>query len=78
MTGYTQKIQEIALRLLKECQGEMVIGFRKGSMPMMNEPCFLNKPENVESLVWDSNCGINLGKLPDKSKRKDRHFRQGL
>jgi hypothetical protein len=28
MTGYTEKIREIAGRLLKECKVEMVIGFR--------------------------------------------------
>ena len=38
----------------------MVIGFRKGSVPMMNEPCFARTPEEVNQFVWDSNCGINL------------------
>ncbi len=60
MTVYTQKIREIAQRLLKECKVEMVIGFRAGSMPMMNEPCFIRSPEQADQLVWDSNCGINL------------------
>jgi ferredoxin len=27
---------------------------------MMNEPHFAKTPEDVENLVWDSNCGINL------------------
>lgn len=60
MTAYTEKIREIAHRLLKECKVEMMIGFRAGSMPMMNEPCFIRKPEDAEQLLWDSNCGINL------------------
>ena len=60
MSTYTEKIREIAQRLLKECQVEMVIGFRKGTMPMMNEPCMVRKAEDVGDLVWDSNCGINL------------------
>jgi ferredoxin len=60
MVGYTEKIKEIAGRLLKDCTVEMVIGFRKGTMPMMNEPCFVTTPEAVDSLIWDSNCGINL------------------
>ena len=38
----------------------MVIGFRKGTVPMMNEPYFARSPEDVEKFVWDSNCGINL------------------
>jgi ferredoxin len=70
MTGYTEKIQEIAQRLLKACQVEMVIGFRKGSVPMMNEPCFVRKPEDVENLIWDSNCGINLANYLTNRKEK--------
>ena len=60
MTGYIDKIKEISARLLKECKVDMVIGFRKGTLPMMNEPYFAKTQEDVENLVWDSNCGINL------------------
>jgi coenzyme F420-reducing hydrogenase beta subunit len=60
MLGYNEKIKEIAAKLLKDCSVDMVIGFRKGTIPMMNEPHFAKTPEEVENLVWDSNCGINL------------------
>ncbi len=70
MVGYTDKIKEIAGRLLKECTVDMVIGFRKGTMPMMNEPCFATSPEAVDTLVWDSNCGINLANYLTNRKEK--------
>ena len=70
MSTYTEKIREIAQRLLKECQVEMVIGFRKGSMPLMNEPCIIRKAEDVDNLVWDSNCGINLANYLTNRKEK--------
>jgi len=70
MVGYTDKIKEIAGRLLKECTVDMVIGFRKGTLPMMNEPCFATTPEAVDTLVWDSNCGINLANY--LTDRKDK------
>lgn len=71
MTAYTEKIREIARRLLKECRVEMVIGFRAGSMPMMNEPCFIRQPEDADNLVWDGNCGINLANyLTDRKEEK--------
>jgi len=70
MVGYTEKIREIAGRLLKECTVDMVIGFRQGSMPMMNEPCFAATPEAVDTLVWDSNCGINLANYLTNRKEK--------
>jgi formate dehydrogenase subunit beta len=60
MTGYIDKIREVSARLLKECKVEMVIGFRKGTLPMMNEPYFAKTQQDVQNLVWDSNCGINL------------------
>jgi len=60
MLSYIDKIKEISTRLLKEGRVEMVIGFRKGTVPMMNEPCFARSPEEVDNFVWDSNCGINL------------------
>ena len=60
MTSYIEKIREISQRLLKGCKVDLVIGFRKGTVPMMNEPCFARTEEDVQNLVWDSNCGINL------------------
>jgi ferredoxin len=60
MLKYIDKIIEVSARLLKECKVEMVIGFRKGTVPMMNEPYFAKTPEDVQNLTWDSNCGINL------------------
>jgi ferredoxin len=60
MLSYIDKIKGISKRLLEECRVEMVIGFRKGTVPMMNEPHFARSAEAVEDFVWDSNCGINL------------------
>jgi formate dehydrogenase subunit beta len=60
MTSYIEKIKEISAGLLKECKVEVVIGFRRGTLPMMNEPYFARTPEDLQNLVWDSNCGINL------------------
>ena len=70
MLDYTEKIRDIAGRLLKDCQVEMVIGFRRGSMPMMNEPCAVTRADQVDQLVWDSNCGINLANyLTDRTEK---------
>ncbi len=60
MTSYTEKIRQVSGKLLKECKVDMVIGFRKGTLPMMNEPYFAKTAEDLKNLVWDSNCGINL------------------
>ncbi len=71
MQTYTEKIREISRRLLESRQVDMVIGFRVGSIPMMNEPCMIRKPQDVDQLVWDSHCGINLANyLTDRKNVK--------
>lgn len=60
MTAYTDKIQEIAKRLLGEGKVEMVIGFRKGTVPMMNQPHYATSAVSANELIWDSNCALNL------------------
>jgi formate dehydrogenase subunit beta len=70
MLKYIDTIRKISKRLLKEKAVDMVIGFRKATVPMMNEPCFVDKPENVDNLVWDSNCGINLANYLTNRKEK--------
>jgi ferredoxin len=70
MISYTDKIKKISAKLLKDCTVEMVIGFRKGTVPMMNEPHFVKTPEDVDNLVWDSNCGINLANYLTDRKEK--------
>jgi formate dehydrogenase subunit beta len=70
MLSYIDKIKEISRRLLKESKVDMVIGFRKGTMPMMNEPCFVKTVEDIDNLVWDSNCGINLANYLTNRKEK--------
>ena len=70
MTSYTEKIREVSARLLKECKVDVVIGFRQGTLPMMNEPYFAKTPQDVQNLVWDSNCGINLANyLTDRTEK---------
>ena len=70
MRGYTEKIREAAKRLFAEKRVDCVLGFRKGTVPLINQPFLAKGPDQVELLWWDSNCGVNLANyLP---KRTDR------
>ncbi|MFO7839862.1 MAG: 4Fe-4S dicluster domain-containing protein [Desulfosalsimonadaceae bacterium] len=70
MTAYTDKIQEAAKRLLEEGKVDMVIGFRKGSVPLMNQPHYAQSAADCKQLIWDSNCGLNLANyLADREER---------
>jgi formate dehydrogenase (coenzyme F420) beta subunit len=70
MKQYIEKIREISERLLRQESVDVVIGFRKGSVPMMNEPCMVKRVEDLDQLVWDSNCGINLANYLTDRKEK--------
>jgi formate dehydrogenase subunit beta len=70
MQEYTEKIREVAKRLLQAGQVDVFIGYKKGSIPMMNEPILISDPENADLLYWDSNCGLNLCNY--LTKRTDR------
>jgi formate dehydrogenase (coenzyme F420) beta subunit len=70
MTAYTDKIREIAKRLLTEGRVDMVIGYRKGSLPLMHQPFMVTSPEAADELVWDSCCSLNLANyLTDRKER---------
>ena len=60
MLDYIFKIRETAKKLLEEGKVDVFIGYKKGSVPMMNEPVLISDPEKVDILYWDSNCGLNL------------------
>jgi ferredoxin len=70
MINYVDKIKEISAKLIADGTVDMVIGFRKGSVPMMNEPHFARSVAEAERLVWDSNCGINLANYLTDRKEK--------
>ena len=70
MEAYTEKIREAAHRLLSENKVDLVMGFQRGTIPMMSQPVFIRNASERERLHWDSYCGSNLANyLP---KRKER------
>ncbi len=70
MLSYIEKIRHISNKILADGQVDMVIGFKKGTLPMMNEPCFIKHPDDVIHLIWDRNCGINLANYLTHRKEK--------
>jgi len=70
MKEYIPKIQEIARKLLEDNKVDVVLGFRKGTIPMMNEPFLAKSVSDVDQLYWDSNCGINLANYLHKRQEK--------
>jgi ferredoxin len=70
MLEYTGKIRETARKLFKEDKVDVFIGYKKGSVPMINQPVLISNADQVDLLCWDSNCGLNLCNY--LTKRTDR------
>ncbi len=60
MQEYTTRIREVAGRLLSSGEVEAFIGYRRGTVPMLNRPVLIRDAGSVETLWWDSHCGLNL------------------
>ena len=54
MIAYTEKIREIAGKLLKDGTVDVFIGYKKGSVPLMNEPVLIRDADHVDKLYWES------------------------
>jgi hypothetical protein len=53
MRAYTERIREAAKRLLTEQRVDSIIGFRKGTVPFMNEPFIANTADQVDQLYYE-------------------------
>jgi formate dehydrogenase subunit beta len=60
MINYVDKIRETAKKLLTDGKVDVFIGYKKGTVPMINEPVLISDPDQADLLYWDSNCGLNL------------------
>ncbi|MDY0164162.1 MAG: 4Fe-4S ferredoxin, partial [Desulfobotulus sp.] len=60
MADVALKIREIAKSLLDAEKVDVVIGFKKGTLPVMSEPTIIRKASDTETLIWDATCRLNL------------------
>lgn len=70
MESLKEKLMQIALKLLVEDRVDAVLGFQRGTIPMMSQPILISEPEHADRLHWNSFCATNLANyLP---QRRDR------
>jgi formate dehydrogenase subunit beta len=70
MRGYTERIRGRARELLGSGRVDVFIGYKKGTVAMMNEPVLIRDPEETGLLYWDSHCALNLCKYLTKMEGK--------
>jgi ferredoxin len=65
-----KSIREVAEKLLSEKKVDLIIGYEQGTLPLRTTPCFIEKVEDVQKLVWNASCDINLAKYLVGRKEK--------
>lgn len=70
MKEIVKKIQEIAKELLEKKEVDLIIGYEKGTENFWMRPCFIEKAEEVEKLIFNEFCNINLSKYLLEHKEK--------
>lgn len=60
MKTISENIRQIAGKILKQGRVEGVIGFRKASLDATSAPFLAKTPEDVEQLIFDCSCRMNL------------------
>jgi coenzyme F420-reducing hydrogenase beta subunit len=57
-----KNMREIAKNLLKEKKVDAIIGYKKGTLPILSQPIIITKEEDVDKLIWNNVCYSNLAK----------------
>lgn len=70
MQGISDKIREVARKLLQQKEVSLVIGFEQGTIPLRSTPCFIRSEEETDRLIWDRFCDNNLAKYLVKRPEK--------
>ena len=70
MIKYVDTIRKIAKKILEEKTVDLIIGFKKGTLPLMTEPILINDVEKTDQLHWDSFCSMNLANYLPKREGK--------
>ena len=70
MNSYTDNIRRISSNLLAEGRVDLVLGFKRGTLPMASVPAVARTPEEAQGFVWDANCRLNLANYITDRKEK--------
>ena len=57
-----KEIRKVAAKLLADNKVDVVVGYENGTLPCQAVPSFIESPEDVDRLVWNSFCSTNPAK----------------
>ncbi len=73
MNTCINKIRELSLELLEKGEVEKVIGFANGTIPMATSPIAVTSKQDIEKLVFNSTCGLNLANYLRQSLKNQKN-----
>jgi ferredoxin len=54
------QLRDIVVKLFKDGNVDVVIGYEGGTLPLRAAPCVIKSAEEADRLVWNINCSSNL------------------
>ena len=57
-----ESMRKIVRNLFKEDKVDVVIGYGESTTPLSIAPVFIKKEEDVDKLIWNNLCYVNLAK----------------
>ena len=55
-------MKDIARNLLKEKKVDVIIGYEMGTLPLNSQPIIIDKEEDVDKLIWNNVCYVNIAR----------------
>jgi len=56
------KMRDMARNLLKDKKVDVIIGYEKGTLPLNSQPVIIDKEEDVDKLIWNNVCYVNIAR----------------
>lgn len=65
-----KKLRKTVRKLFAEEKVDLVLGWKKGTLPLVASPAFITSEKDVDKLIFDETCRNNLTTYFTKDKRK--------
>lgn len=78
-----KSIKEMAKNLFRNKEVDIILGYSTGTIPMASPPIIIRNESDVEKLVWNNFCSINLAKnllelMPKSFDDKKNNLKIGI
>jgi formate dehydrogenase subunit beta len=70
MEEIQKSCREVAGNLLKEGKVDLILGYKEGTLPLHTTPCFISHENDINKLVWNYSCDLNLAKYLINNDKK--------